>query len=177
MLYYFKKVVRRLNKETIGSRIKEKRKSKNITQTQLANILNKSLSSIQKYESGDVEIPHSIVEKIAETLDTTATYLLGYDKLQKQLDELRLFKEELNLLGCYFEKFNCPKEDNDDVIGCTFIDGTEMNCSNCEIKKSCYILSYNNITVKVPFNEFDNLRNSFKSYMQFMLLEVIKKYQ
>ena len=166
-----------MNKETIGSRIKEKRKIKNITQTQLANILDKSLSSIQKYESGDVEIPHSILEKIAETLDTTVTYLLGYDKLQKHLDESRLFKEQLNLLGCYFQVFNCPKEDNSDVIGCSYIDGTEMSCANCDIKQSCYVLSYNNITVKVPINDFENLQNSYKSYMQFMLLELIKKYQ
>lgn len=176
MIYYFKKVVRRMNKETIGIRIKEKRKSKNITQTQLANILDKSLSSIQKYESGDVEIPHSIVEKIAETLDTTVTYLLGYDKLQKQLDELRLFKEELKLLGCNLEEINCIKEDNPEVISCKLND-TERYCANCDIKETCYLITYNNATVKVPIHDFENLREHFKSYMRFMLMELINKYQ
>ncbi|WP_373898019.1 helix-turn-helix domain-containing protein [Haloimpatiens sp. FM7315] len=95
-----------MNKETAGDRIKEKRKSKKMTQKQLCKILNKSESSIQKYESGEVEIPHSVVEEIAKVLDTTVPYLLGYEKGQKQLDELRLFKEQLKLLGCHFEQIS-----------------------------------------------------------------------
>lgn len=152
-------------KETIGNRIKQKRKEKKITQTQLANALNKSLSSIQKYESGEVEIPYSVINDIAKALATTSSYILGYD-LDKELEdlhknfienqnednELLLFKQQLKQLGCSFEKLNC----------------TEQN--NVELK-------YNNSTVRISQLEFENLHNSFKSYMKFMLLELIKKYK
>ncbi|ERI94178.1 DNA-binding helix-turn-helix protein [Clostridiales bacterium oral taxon 876 str. F0540] len=177
MLNYFKKVVNFLINQTVADRIREKRKSKKLTQKQLSKILNKAESTVQKYESGEIEVPISLLEDIAKALDTNVLYLLGYEEIKQKIEESRLFREQLNLLGCYFQEFNCPKEDKADIVGCNYIDGTELNCSNCDIKQSCYILSYNNITVKVPLNDFDNLRNSYKSYMQFMLLELIKKYQ
>lgn len=165
-----------LNKITIGDRIKEKRRSKKITQKQLSKILNKSESSIQKYESGEVEIPHSVIEEIAKVLDTTAPYLLGYDDGQKLLDEIKLFNEQLKQLGCHINEFYCPKEDNPKTISCNS-NGTERFCSNCDLKQSCYILTYNNTTINIPINALENLRDNFKSYMQFMLLELIKKYK
>lgn len=166
-----------MKNETLGERIKEKRKNKKITQKQLAKILNKSESSIQKYESDEVEIPHSVVEEIAKVLHTTVPYLLGYESVQNQMDELKLFNEQLEQLGCYVEEFACSKENNSEVTGCTFTDGTEINCSDCHIKQSCYLITYNNTTVKVPIHDFENLREYFKSYMKFMLLELIKKHQ
>ncbi|MBK5242430.1 helix-turn-helix transcriptional regulator [Clostridium sp.] len=166
-------------KETISNRIREKRKSKKITQKELSKMLNKAESTIQKYESGEIEVPNSVLEEIAKALDTTVLYLLGYEEAQKKLDEIRLFKEQLNLLGCYFKEFICSKEciPDTNVTGCTFINGVEMNCSSCDIKQSCYILSYNNSTIRLPISAFDNLRENFKSYIQFMLLELIKKNQ
>ena len=166
-----------MNKETTGYRIKEKRKNKKITQKQLSKILKKSESSIQKYESGEVEIPHSVVEEIASVLDTTVPYLLGYEDGQKQLDESRLFKEQLKLINCHINQLNCPKEDDPEVISCSSINEPERYCSNCDIEESCYLLTFNNVTVQVPIYEYENLRKNFKSYIQFMLLELIKKHQ
>ncbi|MDS0526085.1 helix-turn-helix domain-containing protein [Clostridium sp. SHJSY1] len=161
-----------MNKETIGDRIKKKRKNKKITQNQLANILNKSLSSVQKYESGDVEVPKSILEEIAIALDTTIFYLLGYDEaqldeelkemfdeylaIQNEDPESRLFREQLKQIGCYYES---------------------PSCSNENITNSYYILKYNNKVFEVPTYEFENLRNSFNSYITFMLQQLIKKYK
>ena len=45
------------NNTITGNNIKKYRKIKKITQAELANSTGKSLSTIQKYEAGDVTIP------------------------------------------------------------------------------------------------------------------------
>ena len=61
----------------IGKKIKEKRKDCKITQAELADRIGKTESSIRKYEKGLVAIPTDVVEKIAETLETTPYILFG----------------------------------------------------------------------------------------------------
>ncbi len=64
----------------IGYYIQKRRKSMKMTQKQLGELIGKTESSIQKYESGKTEIPRSVLEKIAsvlgvhilELLDTTS---------------------------------------------------------------------------------------------------------
>lgn len=165
-----------MSKKTIGYRIKEKRKINGMTQKQLSEKLHKSENAIQKYENGKIEIPHSVIEQIAKILDTTVPYLLGYEEVEKTLDELRVFKQQLDLLGCEFNELYCAKEDDSEVTSCT-INGIVRHCPSCELGHSCCLLTYNNTTVKLPYNEYDDLRKHFKAYMQFMLLELIKKYE
>lgn len=63
---------------TIGQRVRKVRKEKGYSQTELANVLGKSLRTIQKYENGEIEISISMINELAKVLDTTSTYLLGY---------------------------------------------------------------------------------------------------
>ncbi|MCD8181215.1 MAG: helix-turn-helix domain-containing protein, partial [Firmicutes bacterium] len=63
---------------TIGQRVRKARKEKGYSQTELANVLGKSLRTIQKYENGEIEISISMINALANALDTTSTYLLGY---------------------------------------------------------------------------------------------------
>ena len=66
--------------ETIGMRIKEARIKKGLSQTELAGKLGyKSRSSINKIETGGRDIPKSQVVKIAEILDLTPSYLMGWE--------------------------------------------------------------------------------------------------
>lgn len=67
-----------MNFSTIGERIKFLRKKRGYNQTELANLLGKSLRTIQKYESGEIEVSIAMVNELAKVLDTTSTYLLGY---------------------------------------------------------------------------------------------------
>ena len=53
-----------MDKKAIGKAIKKYRQQCGITQKQLADMIGKSLSTIQKYESGDVEAPLSVLEQI-----------------------------------------------------------------------------------------------------------------
>ena len=65
-----------LNK-LVGERIAQIRKYNRINQSDLADKLGKSLRTVQKYESGEIDIPLSTLAEIAEVLNTTLNYLIG----------------------------------------------------------------------------------------------------
>ncbi len=63
----------------VGTRVKESRKAKKLTQKELAAMIEKTESSVAKYERGLVEIPLNILAKIAQALDVSINHLLGWD--------------------------------------------------------------------------------------------------
>ena len=63
----------------IGKRIRILRKRKGYNQQELANIIGKSLRTVQKYESGEIEVSIAVVNQLAEVLETTPTFILGYE--------------------------------------------------------------------------------------------------
>ena len=77
-----------LTNEQIGQRIKAVRLEKNLTQTQLAQLLGKSLRTVQSYESGESRILLDTVTTIAHALGVTPTYLLGVSEPQIKLNTL-----------------------------------------------------------------------------------------
>jgi len=64
----------------IGRRIKIARKSAKLSQLDLADQIDKSLRTIQKYESGDIAPSISTINKIAMVLDVSSFHLIGYPK-------------------------------------------------------------------------------------------------
>ena len=68
-----------LDYSAIGQRIKALRKRKGYNQQELADIIGKSLRTVQKYESGEIEVSIAVVNQLAEVLETTPTFILGYD--------------------------------------------------------------------------------------------------
>lgn len=67
-----------LNYKEIGLKIKQKRKSLNLTQLQLAEKVNLTESSISRYESGQIAtMPTSTVNKICSALHIEPSELLG----------------------------------------------------------------------------------------------------
>ena len=63
----------------VGQRIKMLRKRKGMNQSELAAALDKSLRTVQKYETGEIEVSIAIVNQLAELLESTPTYILGYE--------------------------------------------------------------------------------------------------
>ena len=64
---------------TIGERVKQLREMKNMTQEELAHKLGyKNKSSVAHIENGR-DIPRSMVVKLADVLETTPSYLMGWD--------------------------------------------------------------------------------------------------
>ncbi len=68
-----------LDYPAIGLRIKKLRKRRGLNQTELAQQLGKSLRTLQKYETGEIEVSIAVVNQIADILGTTSTYILGYE--------------------------------------------------------------------------------------------------
>lgn len=65
---------------TLGEKIREARKAKNLTQRQLADAIGVANSTISGYESGTREPDFFKFKKIVETLSIDADYLLGTDR-------------------------------------------------------------------------------------------------
>ncbi len=58
-------------------RIRELREDKDLTQTQIANMLEMSQTGYSKYETGENDIPTSILIKLANFYGTSVDYILG----------------------------------------------------------------------------------------------------
>lgn len=63
----------------IGQRVKALRKKKKLSQQELAKIISKSLRTVQKYETGEIEVSIAVVNQLAKVLDSTPTYIMGYE--------------------------------------------------------------------------------------------------
>lgn len=86
-----------MNQIIVGQFIALKRKEKNLTQGQLAEILNISNKTISKWETGKSMPDYSLINPLCEALDVTVSELLegqaSYNSMnEKQLiDLLRKF--------------------------------------------------------------------------------------
>lgn len=66
----------------VGQKIKEIRKLSGMNQQQLANEINKSSSTLKKYENGEVAITVDVLMDIAEVLEVNPCVLLGVQELR-----------------------------------------------------------------------------------------------
>lgn len=62
------KIKRAVLKTDEAKQLRVFRKAENLTQDELAKILNKTQATIQKYESGEILVPSEIVKKLHEKL-------------------------------------------------------------------------------------------------------------
>ena len=58
-------------------RIRDLREDRDLTQKQIAELLGMSQTGYSKYETGENDIPTSILIKLADFYGTTTDYLLG----------------------------------------------------------------------------------------------------
>ncbi|MBR3436819.1 MAG: helix-turn-helix transcriptional regulator [Lachnospiraceae bacterium] len=83
----------------IGGRIKKARKAAGLSQTELGERLDKTLRTIQKYESGEIEPSIAMINDIARILDTSPAELMGYEKQDLRLNTLSDVLAVLNELN------------------------------------------------------------------------------
>lgn len=94
-----------MDNKAVGLKIKEYRKKKKLTQKELAELINRTESSIRKYEKGLIEIPNSILEKIAEALEVNITDLIDITILNSNIES-----EIANTDFLYLSKPRIPGE-------------------------------------------------------------------
>lgn len=63
----------------IGRRIKEIRRSKEMSQEELGRKIGVTRATINKYEYGQVNFPRDRIELLSKALNVTPSYLLGWD--------------------------------------------------------------------------------------------------
>ena len=66
-----------LDGKSIGLRIRALRIERGLTQTEFAKSLGKALRTVQKYESGEIELTIATVNEIAQKFGVSAAFLLG----------------------------------------------------------------------------------------------------
>ena len=183
------------NKE-IGFRIRSARKAKRLNQTEFAKLLDKSLRTVQKYESGEIEVSVAVIKDISKILECSPSYLLGLD------DENRLLEKLSDVVRFVFEldktnelKFNIDvkKPPNHDGWECSItFDGKnqegKLNTDFClfleefekmrdavSALKTTYLQIANKIVSKETVKEkdyndykkcLDTLNEATKSYIQ-----------
>lgn len=79
----------------MGERIKRLRIERGMTQEELGKAVGLQRAAINKYEKGIVEsIKRTTIIKLAEVLNTTPSYLVGYED-DEEISELTAIQEEL----------------------------------------------------------------------------------
>lgn len=74
-----------------GQRIKTQRKQLGMSADEVAGKLGVSRSTIFRYENGHIEkVPANVLERLAEILNTTPTYLMGWDDDSNESSSLEL---------------------------------------------------------------------------------------
>lgn len=74
---------------TIGQRIQARRKELKMSADELGKRIGKDRSTVYRYEKGDIEnLPWDVLEPIANALETTQQYLMGWEKIEKKADTI-----------------------------------------------------------------------------------------
>ena len=88
-----------MNQEKIGKFIKECRKKKNLTQEELASLLNVTDKAISKWENGRCLPDVSLFEKLCQVLDINVNELLNGEKLNEENYQEKTEKLTISLIG------------------------------------------------------------------------------
>ena len=92
-----------------GKKLAECRKAKNLSQKELAKLLNTSHSVIGKYEREEMTPSIEAAVKLAKLLDTTVGYLLGENKNAELLKDPTMLKRLQDI-------DNLPTEDKSGIL-------------------------------------------------------------
>lgn len=78
--------------DLIGQRLAALRKSRGITQTQLAQLIGISQYLVSNYETGRLHLSDDMIIRFAKTLESTSDAILGLDGTELESQSLRLVK-------------------------------------------------------------------------------------
>lgn len=80
-----------IKEETLGGRIRAKRKEAGYSQDKLAELLMIKQATLSKYESDEHDVPTDVLSRVSRVLDTTPSYLVwGSSEEEGWLSELRI---------------------------------------------------------------------------------------
>lgn len=98
---------------SVGERIKERRNELNMSVEELAKKLNKNRATIYRYENGDIEnMPIDVLEPLAEALNTTPQYLMGWDNTESI--NMTVHKQNVEHIKIWVETFGFDSFTNEE---------------------------------------------------------------
>lgn len=119
-----------------------------MTQSEFAEAIGKSLSSVQKYESGDIDIPLSMLYSISEVLDVTVSSLTNcqqsyFPRMDSLADVMAMFIELCNKKDIPFG-IEAGEKDGVRSVSLTFSGTTDYIPLLCDfletLKRNCEAL-------------------------------------
>lgn len=81
----------------LGLKIKELRRTRNLTKKQLAEIIGVSTSAIYSYESGNRYPSYGVLISLARIFHVSTDYLLGLERM-RTIDVSNLNEKEINII-------------------------------------------------------------------------------
>lgn len=102
----------------IGERIKELRKSKKMSQSELGKFIGVSQTTVTAWENGRAEPSSSYVAKLATFFNVSTDYLLGRDTKE---DDLKTADKNVQLIAAHIDDGTTPEEMNDILTYIDFI--------------------------------------------------------
>lgn len=107
---YFKKGNKLMDNDVFSSRLRQIRTDRGLSQTELAEKVGVSKTSLSAYESGSKKPSYEIVAKIAKACGTSMDWLCGLDENNGDIDNfgefLRLFFKLIKSDAIYFDSEN-----------------------------------------------------------------------
>ena len=98
----------------LGSRLKAIRIRQGLTQRELAEKVNKSVSAISSYETNAQLPPLDVLESIALTLHVSLDYLVGMER-SNSLSTAKLTESQKELIDLLFQEFRSVKNESDEL--------------------------------------------------------------
>lgn len=103
---------------TIGEKIKYLREKNGLTQPDLAKKIHTTKQTIFKYENSITNIPSDKIEALAQALDVTPAYLMGWDETENYnvIDPAKLSGEQRRLAEELVKIFKVGAYSSDEEI-------------------------------------------------------------
>ena len=85
---------------TFGERVKNRRIELNMSAGELGSLIGKNRATIYRYEKGDIEnVPLDVLEPLADALDVTPEYLLGWSSSRHLGTRIKQGENETTYIG------------------------------------------------------------------------------
>lgn len=105
------------SKMSIGNRIKMMRTKQGLSIDELACKLSKNRTTIYRYESGDIEnLPLGILDPLAEALNTTPAYLMGWEAPTHESEPIEHELHNLSIWNQEFEPNTFNQEEREKLM-------------------------------------------------------------
>lgn len=138
----------------IGNRIKGFRKKNNLTLSQLGDLINKSESTISKYESGDIVIDLETLYDISDGLKVPIDQLIYVSNPQKDISDeyIPTFFNDIDIVYSYYYDGR-----SNELIRC-LIEITNYSVNNK--KKVFFYMNFKD------YNIYQNCENKYEGYIE-----------